>query len=124
GRAVQIADPVAPDWEGGVQTAELLDDRITAVAAFNDRQALGFMMRCSQLGIRVPDDVSVVGSDDIDGSAFLNPGLTTVHAPKEQMARAAVSLLLDHLTDGESVISETLRGHLVVRGSTGPPRKE
>jgi DNA-binding LacI/PurR family transcriptional regulator len=124
GHPVRIADAVAPDWEGGVQAAEMLDDDVTAVALFNDRQALGFMLRCGQLGIRVPEDVSVVGSDDIDGAAFLTPGLTTVHAPKEQMGRAAVSLLLDHLTDGEPVICETLRGHLVVRGSTGPPRKE
>ena len=122
GHPIRIADPVTPDWEGGVAMAEMLDDDTTAVAAFNDRQALGFIMRCSQLGIRVPDDVSVVGSDDIAGAAVLNPGLTTVHAPKEEMGRAAVSLLLDHLTDGDAVICETLRGHLVVRGSTGPPR--
>ena len=86
--------------------------------------ALGFIMRCNQLGIRVPDDVSVVGSDDIAGSAIMTPGLTTVHAPKELMGRAAVSLLLDHLVDGGPVICETLRGHLVVRDSTGTPRKE
>jgi DNA-binding LacI/PurR family transcriptional regulator len=122
GHPIRITDPLAPDWEGGVEMAELLDNDVTAVAAFNDRQALGFMMRCAQLGIRVPDDVSVVGSDDIAGAAVLSPGLTTVHAPKEQMGRAAVSLLLDHLTEGEPVICETLRGHLVVRGSTAPPR--
>ena len=124
GHPVEIAEPVTPDWEGGVAMADTLDDDITAVAAFNDRQALGFIVRCGQLGIRVPDDVSVVGSDDIDGAALLTPGLTTVHAPKEQMGRAAVSLLLDHLTEGGPVICETLRGHLVVRDSTGPPRKE
>jgi DNA-binding LacI/PurR family transcriptional regulator len=102
GHPVRIAGAVAPDWEGGVQMAELLDDDVTAVAAFNDRQALGFVARCVELGIRVPDDVSVVGSDDIAGASVLNPGLTTVHAPKEQMGRAAVSLLLDHLTDADS----------------------
>jgi LacI family transcriptional regulator len=121
---VRIADAVTPDWEGGIETANHLDDDITAVAAFNDRQALSFIMRCGQLGIRVPDDVSVVGSDDTAGASVLTPGLTTVHAPKEQMGRAAVSLLLDHLTDRGPVICETLRGHLVVRDSTGPPRKE
>jgi DNA-binding LacI/PurR family transcriptional regulator len=124
GHGVRIADAVAPDWDGGVEMANRLDDDVTAVAAFNDRQALSFIMRCGQLGIRVPDDVSVVGSDDIAGAAVLTPSLTTVHAPKESMGRAAVSLLLDHLTEGGSVICETLRGHLVVRESTGPPRKE
>jgi len=124
GHPVEIAEAVTPDWEGGVAMADTLDDDVTAVAAFNDRQALGFIVRCGQLGIRVPEDVSVVGSDDIDGASVLTPRLTTVHAPKEQMGRAAVSLLLDHLTEGGPVICETLRGHLVVRDSTGPPRKE
>jgi len=124
GYPIRIADALPPDFSGGIEMADLLDDDITAVAAFNDRQALGFIMRCNQLGIRVPEDVSVVGSDDIAGAAILTPGLTSVHAPKEQMGRAAVSLLLDHLIDGGPVICETLRGHLVVRDSTGTPRKE
>jgi LacI family transcriptional regulator len=124
GHPILIADPVTPDWDGGAEIADTLDDDVTAVAAFNDRQALAFIMRCGQLGIRVPDDVSIVGSDDIAGSSVLTPALTTVHAPKEEMGRAAVSLLLDHLTDGGPVICETLRGHLVVRESTAPPRKE
>jgi DNA-binding LacI/PurR family transcriptional regulator len=124
GHPIRIAEAMPPDWEGGIEMANRLDDDVTAVAAFNDRQALAFIMRCGQLGIRVPDDVSVVGSDNIAGAGILTPGLTTVHAPKEQMGRAAVSLLLDHLVDGGPVICETLRGHLVVRDSTAPPRKE
>ena len=124
GHLVRVANGLEPDFPGGVRAAEMLDDDVTAVAAFNDRQALGFVARCMQLGIQIPDDVSVVGSDDIPGASILNPGLTTVHAPKEHMGQAAVSLLLDHLTDRGPIICETLRGHLVVRESTGPPRKE
>lgn len=118
---VRIAPPVAADFEGGVELAEQLGQGITAVATFNDRQAFGLMTRCLQLGIRIPEDLSVIGSDNVPSADFVNPGLTTVHAPKEEMGRAAVSLLLDHLSDEGPCIVETLRGHLVVRGSTAPP---
>jgi DNA-binding LacI/PurR family transcriptional regulator len=64
----------------------------------------------------------VVGSDNVPAATLLNPGLTTVHAPKGTMGRAAVSLLLDHMGDRGPVIEETLIGHLVVRESTAPPR--
>jgi DNA-binding LacI/PurR family transcriptional regulator len=90
------------------------------VATFNDRQAFGVIQRCLQLGIRVPDDLSVVGSDNVAGATFLIPSLTTVHAPKGTMGRAAVSLLLDHIVDKGPVIEETVTGHLVVRASTAP----
>jgi DNA-binding LacI/PurR family transcriptional regulator len=121
---VQIVKGIPPTFEGGLELVDLLEREVTAVATFNDRQAFGVIQRCLQLGTRVPEELSVVGSDNVAGAMYLNPGLTTVHAPKGTMGRAAVSLLLDHIGDRGPVIEETLTGHLVVRDSTGPPRQE
>jgi DNA-binding LacI/PurR family transcriptional regulator len=119
---IQILRDVTPTFEGGMALVDDLDTDTTAVAPFNDRQAVRVVQRCFQLGIRVPEDLSVVGSDNVPAATLLNPGLTTVHAPKGTMGRAAVSLLLDHMGDRGPVIEETLIGHLVVRESTAPPR--
>ena len=121
---VQIAKGVAPTFEGGIAMVDSLDADVTAIAAFNDRQAFGIVQRYLQLGLRVPEHVSVVGSDNVPGAMLLNPQLTTVHAPKGTMGRAAVSLLLDHIVDQGPVIEETVTGHLVVRASTAPPRHD
>jgi LacI family transcriptional regulator len=118
---IQIVKDVDPDFEGGMDLVDRLAPEITAVATFNDRQAFGVIQRSLQRGARIPEDLSVVGSDNVAGATYLNPGLTTVHAPKGTMGRAAVSLLLDHMGD-RAVIEETLTGHLVVRESTAPPR--
>lgn len=110
------------DTESGVRVAAELPPDITAVAAFNDAQAFGVLHGLLERGVRIPDDISVVGSDDVPTAQYVRPRLTTVRAPKEAMGRTAVSLLLDHLTEeGGPVIVETLTGELVVRDSTAPP---
>jgi DNA-binding LacI/PurR family transcriptional regulator len=119
---VQIVKGTPPTFEGGMELVDQFGPEITAVATFNDRQAFGVIQRCLQLGIRVPEDLSVVGSDNVAGATFLIPPLTTVHAPKGTMGRAAVSLLLDHIVDKGPVIEETVTGYLVERASTAPPR--
>jgi DNA-binding LacI/PurR family transcriptional regulator len=121
-RDIRFASGYACDFEGGMRAAAELPPDVTAVIAFNDVQAFGLVNHTLQRGIRVPEDLSVIGSDDVPGSKHINPGLTTVHAPKEAMGRAAVSLLIDHLTHEGPMIVETLQGHLVVRQSTAPPR--
>jgi LacI family transcriptional regulator len=119
---VQIVKGIAPTFAGGLEVVDQLEPEVTAVAAFNDRQAFGVVQRLLQVGRPVPEHVSVIGSDNVPGAILLNPQLTTVHAPKGTMGRAAVSLLLDHIIDKGPVIEETLTGHLVVRESTGAPR--
>lgn len=111
-----------PSFEGGRLLVDHLDPDVTGVAALNDRQAIGILQRAAEVGIRVPEDLSVVGSDDVSAAAFVSPSLTTVRIPTEELGRAAVSLLIDHVTDGGPVIAEQLVGELVVRASTAPPR--
>lgn len=94
----------------------------TALFAFNDVSAIGAIRAFLDAGLRVPDDVSVVGFDDVQSAAFLNPSLTTVRQPMAEMGATAGRLLLARLA-GESDQPEvvTVEPELMVRGSTGPP---
>jgi len=121
-RDIRILSCERADYDAGVQIAQELPDDVTAVAAFNDREALGIISRAQELSRRVPEDLSVVGSDDMPDAVLATPRLTTVHAPIEEMARTSVSLLLDHLHPSGPEITATLRGELVARESTGPPK--
>jgi len=98
------------------------EKRPTALFAFNDLMAFGAITALAERGLRVPEDVSVVGYDDILLSSFFNPPLTTVAQPKKEMGRAAFRLLLDRIND-ESLPARSLRmnARLVVRKSTAPP---
>jgi LacI family xylobiose transport system transcriptional regulator len=125
--------PIREEWvhmgdflvTGGRAAAELLfasDDRPTAVFAGNDIQALGVIEVASEHGLRVPDDVSVVGYDDTQVSMWARPRLTTVHQPIRRMAEEATRIVL-RLAAGEPVEQQRLElaTHLVVRDSTAPP---
>jgi LacI family transcriptional regulator len=69
-------------------------DRPTAIICGNDVLAAGAMRGARQLGLRIPEDISIVGFDNIDLAAALNPPLTTVNTPHRQMGRAAAKMLL------------------------------
>jgi DNA-binding LacI/PurR family transcriptional regulator len=100
--------------------------RPTAVLAMSDAMAIGAMSAARELGLRIPDDLSVVGFDDIDLAAHVDPPLTTVHQPIRQKGADAVRLLLAEVEQREANRPEHLRleTRLIVRDSTGPaPRK-
>lgn len=122
-RPLEIIGPVEPFYHGGYGAADHIGADVTAVIAFSDTQAAGLIARSVELGRRVPEDLSVIGSNDIPIAAMYNPALTTMHTPFAEMGRAAVSLLLDNVSasDGTQIV-ETVRSELVVRRSTAPPR--
>jgi alanine racemase len=95
--------------------------RPTAVLAMSDAIAIGTMRAARELGLRVPDDLSVVGFDDIDLAGQVDPPLTTVHQPIRQKGAEAVRLLLAEMERAAGHRPEHLRleTRLVVRGSTG-----
>jgi LacI family transcriptional regulator len=110
---------------GGYQAAmELLalPEPPTAIFASNDEEALGAMDAVQELGLRIPEDISVVGFDDVPAAARARPPLTTVHQPLTRMGRAAVEMLLD-LLDGRPLSNKLvlLPTPLVVRESCCPP---
>jgi DNA-binding LacI/PurR family transcriptional regulator len=111
--------------EGGAltfQRAWAAGIRPTAILAMSDAMAIGAMRVAREQGLHVPDDLSVVGFDDIDLAAHVDPPLTTVHQPIRQKGAEAVRLLLAQMEQRGANRSEHLRleTRLVVRGSTGP----
>lgn len=94
---------------------------VTAAIFFNDTLAIGALGRFQHRGISVPRDLSVIGCDDIFGSSFTSPPLTTVSAPGEQAGRAITDMLLSKFTSKDrSHRIDRLQTHLTVRESTGP----
>jgi LacI family transcriptional regulator len=111
--------------DGIKQTHALLDlpDPPTAIFAGNDAQAAGVYQTLYQRNIRIPDDMSVVGFDDVMYTAQMSPPLTTVHQPLVEMGRMAANMLL-RLISGFSLDSNhvELSTSLVVRESCAAPR--
>lgn len=111
--------------EGGAQAARDLMEKhpeITAIFCGNDKMAIGAMHQLHLLGIKVPQDVSVVGFDDLQHAAFVNPSLTTIHLPLYQVGTLAVDKLIERIHGRPERVEETLSTHLVVRDSTALAR--
>ncbi len=96
------------------------EDRPTGVTCYNDLCALGLCRALNELGLKVPDDVSVVGFDDLAMIPYMGVPLTTVHMPKIEMGERATELLIRQIESRKAVVPEriTFEGELVVRGST------
>lgn len=97
------------------------DADVTAVFAANDAMALGLLRALHEQGRRVPDDVSVIGFDDIPEAAFFWPALSTVSQQFSELGRQAVGLTLRALAGEEAPVLDLVRPDLVLRSSTGPP---
>ena len=115
----------ADGYEEGYAFTRVLLDRgqhFTALFGFDDVSAIGAIRAFLDAGLRVPEDVSVVGFDDIQSAAYQNPTLTTVRQPLRQMGEMAARILLRRLAGEEPEIEAfvTVEPELVVRGSTGP----
>jgi len=107
-------------FEGGFSAASLLVDRdCTAVVCGSDLMALGAISAVRERGLRVPDDVSVIGFDDSPLIPYTDPPLTTVRQPVKALGAAAVQTLLEEINGGEAPSGEfVFAPELVVRGST------
>ncbi|HTZ43713.1 MAG TPA: LacI family DNA-binding transcriptional regulator [Jatrophihabitans sp.] len=106
---------------GSVAAAELIGAGCTAIVCGSDVMALGAIRAARQLGLRVPEDLSVVGYDDSPLMSFTDPPLSTIRQPVSAMALAAVRALLDEILLLQAVRHELLfEPELVARGSTGP----
>ncbi|GLV88160.1 hypothetical protein Slala03_78490 [Streptomyces lavendulae subsp. lavendulae] len=134
GRRATLEDagrPVPPPLEGDWSPASghrigLVLGRVpdvTAVFVASDEMAFGVIRALHELGRRVPEDVSVVGVDDIELAAYCTPPLTTVAQPFDRMGALAVERLLRHVADPGTVSAPaSVEPELVVRASTAPAR--
>jgi DNA-binding LacI/PurR family transcriptional regulator len=108
--------------EGGHISADrLLERGCTAIVCGSDQLAIGAVRAVRHRGLRVPDDVSVIGFDASPLIAYTDPPLTTLRQPVEAMGTAAVRVLADHISGDPTGRAElTFPPDLVARGSTGP----
>lgn len=113
----------APNFDGGQSAADVVvASGATAALAYNDLMGLGILARLNSRNIRVPDDLSVMGIDDVNVATLVSPGLTTVRSPLKKVGRSAVNQLIDLMTPSERPSSaEDLAVQLVVRQSTAVP---
>jgi LacI family transcriptional regulator len=117
--------PMAPEI-GYKPMQELLEKTrdFTAIFCFNDIAAIGAIRALKDAGLRVPEDVSVVGFDDIQSAAYSTPSLTTVRQPLFEMGQRGAQILLERIANRETrnATEIVMAPELIVRESTGPAR--
>jgi len=120
---VRRIGPYPPIVNGGMRAvAEFLEHPTSAVVAYNDLIAIGLMRGLQDRGVQVPQDVSVVGIDNVFGADLVTPGLTTVAAPVRSLGTIAVRNLVALIGGADSRVGEAIvvPVRLVVRASTAP----
>jgi DNA-binding LacI/PurR family transcriptional regulator len=114
------------DWsaESGYRLArQLLSHHdFTGLVVANDQMALGAIRQIHEMGLRVPEDISIVGFDDLPEACFFHPPLTTVHQDFTRLGEAALNYTIDLIKQPKAPVEQVLiEPRLVVRGSTMPP---
>ncbi|MEM7277118.1 MAG: LacI family DNA-binding transcriptional regulator [Pseudomonadota bacterium] len=96
----------------------------TAIFCMNDQMAIGAIIESRSMNIRVPEDVSIIGCDDIELAALIEPSLTTLRPPDEAMGRAAAEQALLCITENKSASGRIeFPAEFIIRSSTAPPKK-
>ena len=114
--------PYKTDYRSGYEAMKTLlkrDTRVTAIFAINDYMAFGAVKAIREEGLKIPDDISVAGCDDIFFSECFDPALTTIRVPKTEMGRQAMYLILNEIREKKTG-SLQLKADLMIRDSTGP----
>jgi LacI family transcriptional regulator len=125
-RPLRVIEAAYAFQDGARAFGELMQasPRPTAVMCGNDVLAVGAMQKAREMGLRVPQDVSITGFDDIDISEVVDPGLTTVRVPHKRMGEAAADMLL-RLMNKETVERQVeIPTAIIERGTLGPPPAE
>ena len=117
---------IVPSWalgagRNGMQQVLQALPRPTAVVCVNDYLAAGALIEAKAEGLHVPDDISIVGFDDLELAAQLDPPLTTVRVPAPQIGEEIGRFILGHLEGGSAQLPDRFEATLMIRGSTGRP---
>jgi LacI family transcriptional regulator len=111
-----------PDRQNGYEAAEKLfknNKNISAIFACNDAMAIGAMHFCKDKGYRIPEDISVIGFDDVEADLLLDPPLTTMRVPKIELGAEALRVTIEYLKNHKTANKKILVPvELIVRGST------
>jgi DNA-binding LacI/PurR family transcriptional regulator len=128
---VQLELRVSTPELGYVPAMELLnrrktpEDQFTALVCYNDIAAIGATRAMRERRLRVPEDVSIVGFDDIQAAAFQNPSLTTIRQPLRDMGATSARILLRRIrAQGSDPDTVSVLPELVIRESTAPPNPQ
>jgi LacI family transcriptional regulator len=121
-RVIYAGGSALQDGRNAFRAARAKFPKATAIVCANDLLAAGALMECSAIGLTVPGQISVVGYGDLDIAAAMNPSITTVRTPAEDMGRLAARSLLAKLAEKAELDHIELATELVVRGSTGPAK--
>jgi LacI family transcriptional regulator len=120
-RIVECSYSIASGREACASLLARTQPQPTALICGNDVLALGALVECRERGLKVPEDISVVGFDNLELSRHSNPPLTTVNVPTERMGDTAAAYLLDRL-DGKNLPPQnTVEVELILRNTTAPP---
>lgn len=116
------SDTYPGGFEAGYKLGDLFDQlpkKPTSFFTYNDLSALGFIRRILELGYRVPEDVAIIGFDDIEQAKYSSIPLTTVHQPIERIGAAAINKLITLIEGGNPEYRTILKPELVIRDSCG-----
>lgn len=121
---IQLIHGDATEEAGRRAAHELLEAETlpTAIFAGNDLMAVGVLGALNQAGVAVPEEISIVGYDNISLADFAHMSLTTVDQPRLEIGRVALELLLDRIGGVQARTTRRIEPTLVVRSTTGPPR--
>lgn len=125
-RGINVVEigPNAPTFEGGAEALKRVRaSGVTAVLTFNDVMAIGLLTACEEAGFGVPEELSIVGFDDIFAAEFTSPSLTTIRTPLGAAGEYAFGRLISRLSGTEDDIASDLATDLIVRNSTGASRR-
>ncbi len=120
---VQIEEDLSTPQIGYPYAKELLARKkpFTALFAYNDLSAIGAIWAFREAGLSVPEDISVVGFDDVPVAVFSNPQLTTIRQPLQQMGQIAAKTLIDRIEGKAEFQAEiVIEPELIIRASSGP----
>jgi len=130
-RHIPLPTPATTYYEMGRRSAPWVwnpaaknhPDRATAILAWNDRVAIGLLDGLREMGVRIPEDLSVIGYDNMEVSAFTSPPLTTIDARPDELVRLATEHLLAHIRQDDTLptLTHSISTRLIIRGSTAAP---
>ncbi len=122
---IQVAEGAHTEDGGERGAREILTTRPlpTAIFASNDLCAIGAMNALEEAGVRIPEDISLIGYDNTTLAALRHISLSSIHQPGRDMGRSAVDRLTERLTGGRTTsLHDVVAPGLVVRSTTAPPR--
>ncbi|SEL29596.1 transcriptional regulator, LacI family [Roseovarius azorensis] len=122
-RVIERSYSIANGREACATLLARIHPQPTALICGNDVLALGAIVECRERGLRIPEDISIVGFDNLELSKHSNPPLTTVDVPTEQMGDAAAGYLLDRLDGKEVSPQNSVEVQLILRHTTAPPAR-